>query len=128
LDLIAISGPVVAIPIAAIGQYCIGIFRRVVYEPFLASPVCGVGGVTGAFVFRDIREDAQRPRESNAAGRIVVYEFRCDYLIRGITELYPMDQSLENVVLRVGGPRQSALTEGIGAGPAGAMAHPGSHE
>src|ERR1700730_4388164 len=47
---------IVAIPIAAVREYRIGIFGRVVLDPFHASPISGIGRIACTFVRGDFRE------------------------------------------------------------------------
>ena len=79
--IVNLVGLIVAIPIAAVGEYLVSMCSRVVYEASHAGPVCSVGRVASPFILGDVWEHTERARKSDAHGRIVVYVFRCDHQI-----------------------------------------------
>src|SRR5262249_46216010 len=120
--------PIIAIPIAAVRKYRVSLSGRIVRDPFRASPIFGVGRVASSFVPGDVREYAEWPRECNAVSWVVVHVFGCDDLIRWVPKLHPIHERPENVVLRIGGHRWSALTKRVEAWSPGAVAHSRRHK
>src|ERR1700733_8501316 len=97
---------------------------------FYARKARGAGRAAISLVLGKLRVRTKRPLECDALRRIVIHVFRSHYFIGRISPFDPMIESCENVIRRVRRvrPIRTELTEGICAGSAAAMRHPGDHE
>jgi hypothetical protein len=72
---------------------------------FHARKIRGTGRAASPLIFRKLRERTKRPLEGDPPGRIIIYVFGADDLVRRSLIHHPVVESRNKIVRRIGGVR-----------------------